>query len=220
MKLTKSKMSFLNMKVSLVAATAPTSNISEQFRTIRTNYLSSIDCKNARTIMISSANGQEGKSTVAANFAISLAQQGKKVLLIDANLRNPILDFSFKVNNSIGLSTVLNGRVRFEDAVADTGINGVDLLPSGPVPINPAELLGSVNMESLIHRLAGLYEVVLLDTSSILEISDAKILANQCDGLIIVIRSGKTKSEDMIKVKKQLKHCKTKLLGIILNETN
>lgn len=219
MKLTNRKSSFLNMKFNLVAATAPTCHISEQFRTIRTNYLSSIDCKNAKAIMISSANRQEGKSTVAANFAISLAQQGKKVLLIDANLRNPILDFSFKVKNSIGLSTVLNGRVRFEDAVADTGINGVDLLPSGPIPSNPAELLGSANMASLIYQSAGLYDVVLLDTSPILEVSDAKILANQCDSLIIVIRSGKTKSDDMMKVKKQLKHCKTKCLGIILNES-
>ncbi|RHW42805.1 polysaccharide biosynthesis tyrosine autokinase [Neobacillus notoginsengisoli] len=219
MKLTNRKSSFLNKKVSLVAATAPTCTIAEQYRTIRTNYLSSIDCKNARTIMITSANGQEGKSTVAANFAISLAQQGKKVLLIDANLRNPILDFSFKVKNSIGLSNLLNGRVRFEDTIADTGIQGVDLLPSGPIPLNPAELLGSPNMESLILKSTGLYDVVLLDTFSILEVSDAKILANQCDGLIIVIQSGKTKSDDIMKVKKQLKHSKAKCLGIILNES-
>ncbi|WP_316569589.1 CpsD/CapB family tyrosine-protein kinase [Neobacillus sp. YIM B06451] len=213
------KSSFPSKKISLVAATNPTCKISEQYRTIRTNYLSSIDCMNARTILITSANEQEGKSTFAANFAISLAQQGKKVLLIDANLRNPILDFSFKMENSIGLSSVLKGRVRFEDTIAKTDIKGVDLLTSGPIPLNPAELLGSPNMESLISTVAGLYDVVLFDTFSILEVSDAKILANQCDGLIIVIQSGETSVDDIVKIKRQLEHCKTKLLGIILNET-
>ncbi|MEH7254173.1 CpsD/CapB family tyrosine-protein kinase [Neobacillus niacini] len=210
----------INKKVNLIAATNQNCKISEQYRTIRTNFLSSIDCVNSRTLIITSPNSQEGKSTTSANFAISLALQGKKVLLIDANMRNPILDHSFKIGNTIGLSSVLNGRIRIEDTIGKTEINGLDLLTSGPVPINPTELLGSQNMESLVETTVGLYDVVVFDTPPILEVSDAKILANLCDGLLLVIRSGKTKSAEAIKVKKLLKSSKSRLLGIILNDTD
>lgn len=215
-----SKSSHINKKVNLIVATNQNCKISEQYRTIRTNFLSSINCVNSRTLIITSPNGQEGKSTTAANFAISLAQQGKKVLLIDANMRNPILDFSFKIDNSIGLSSVLKGRVRIEDSIDKTEIKGLDLLTSGPIPFNPTELIGSQNMESLIETALGLYDVVVFDTPPILEVSDAKILANQCDGLLLVIRSGKTKSAETIRVKKLLESSKTKILGIILNDTD
>jgi protein-tyrosine kinase len=220
LKLMNRKSSHLNKKVNLIVASNQNCKISEQYRTIRTNFLSSINCVNSRTLIITSPNGQEGKSTTAANFAISLALQGKKVLLIDANMRNPILDLTFKIDNSIGLSSVLKGRIRFEDTIDKTDIKGLDLLTSGPVPINPTELLGSQNMEALIKTAVGLYEVIVFDTPPILEVSDAKILANQCDGLLLVIRSGRTKSAETIRAKKLLESSNTKLLGIILNDTD
>ncbi|MEH7014756.1 CpsD/CapB family tyrosine-protein kinase [Neobacillus niacini] len=214
------KSSHLYKKVSLIAATNQNCKISEQYRTIRTNFLSSTNCINSRTLIITSPNGQEGKSTTAANLAITLAQQGKKVLLIDANMRNPNLGCSFNIDNFTGLSSVLKGRIRFEDTIDQTEIKGLDLLTSGPVPFNPTELLGSQNMESLIETVVGLYDVVVIDTPPILEVSDAKILANQCDGLLLVLRSGKTKSAEAIKVKKILESSKSKLLGIILIDTD
>jgi protein-tyrosine kinase len=220
LKLMNRKSSHINNKVNLIAATNQNCKISEQYRTIRTNFLSSINCINSRTLIITSPNGQEGKSTTSANLAISLALQEKKVLLIDANMRNPILDHSFKIDNTIGLSSVLKGRIRFEDAIDKTEIKGLDLLTSGLVPFNPTELLGSQNMESLIETAVGLYDIVIVDTPPLLEVSDAKILANLCDGLLLVIRSGKTKSAEAIKVKKILKSSKAKLLGIILNDTD
>lgn len=214
------KSSVQNKKINLIVETNQNCTISEQYRTIRTNFLSSCHCVNSRTLVITSPNSQDGKSTTAANFAISLAQQGKKVLLVDGNLRNPVQDFSFNISNNIGLSSLLKGRIRFEDAYNQTEIKGLDLLTSGPVPLNPVELLGSQNMESLIETTSQLYDVVIIDTPSILEVSDAKILANLCDGILLVLRSGKTKSEDAVKVKKVLGASKAKLLGTILNNIN
>ncbi|WP_257984266.1 CpsD/CapB family tyrosine-protein kinase [Neobacillus cucumis] len=207
----------LKKKINLITATNQNCKISEQYRTIRTNFLSSLNCINSRTIIITSPGHDEGKSTTAVNFAISLAQQGKKVLLIDADLRNPILHYSFKMENSIGLSNVLSGNLLLEDSIYRSGIRDLDLLTSGPIPFNPAELLGSEVMGKLIETVSGQYDVVLFDTPPVLEVSDAKIIANQCDGVILVVRYGKTKNEQAIEVKKFLESSKANLLGTIIN---
>jgi protein-tyrosine kinase len=204
-------------KISLVTSINPNSKISEQYRIIRTNFLSSINLYKSKTILITSPNREDGKSTTAANFAISLAQQGKKVLLIDADLRNSTLHISFKADNNYGLSSVLKGRTIIEETIVKTEIRGLDFLPSGPVPFNPAELLGSQAMELLIRKVKTNYDFVLFDTPAVLEVADTKIIANQCDGLILVIRSGKTKSEEAIEAKKFLENPSVKLLGVILN---
>ena len=208
----------LKKKISLIAATNQSCKISEQYRTIRTNLLSSLNGIYFRTLVITSPNREDGKSTTAANLAISLAQQGKKVLLIDADLRNATLYSTLKIDNSIGLSSVLAGRTMLEDAINKTEVKGLDVIPSGPVPVNPADLLGSHAMGVLIEMVNGIYDIVLFDTPPVLEVADAKIIANQCDGLILVIRWGKTKSEEAIEAKKLVESANSKLFGVILND--
>lgn len=204
-------------KVSLVAANYQKGKISEQYRIIRTNFLTNIDCKNSQTIIITSPNREDGKSTTVGNFAISLARQGKKVLLVDADLRNSVLHSSFKVDNSYGLSSLLAGGSTFEDIINKTEVNGLDFISSGPVRYNPAELLGSKTMELFINTVTKQYDIVLFDSPAVLEFADAKIVANQCDGLLLVIRWGKTKSEDAKDARKLLDNVSAKLLGVILN---
>lgn len=201
-----------------MTATNQRSYISEQFRTIRTNFLTSRDSQNCHTLVITSPNREDGKSTIAANFAISMAQQGKKVLLIDTDFRNSVMHSSFKIENSIGLSNVLYGNVDLKDAIHETEIRGFDLLPSGQAPLSPAELLGSKTMEIIIKEAIGIYEVVIFDSPPVLDLADAKIIANQCDGLILVMRWGKTKNNEAVEAKKIIESAKAKLIGVILND--
>lgn len=203
-------------RLSLITATKPNCKISEQYRTIRTNFL--MTGSNSRKLVITSPNGKEGKSTTAANFAISLAQQGKRVLLIDADLREPTLHLIFDVDNTIGLSNVLFEKKVFESAIIKTEIKGLDFLPSGPLTLNPADLLGSKTMGLLIEAVTRFYDVVIFDTPAVLDVADTKIIANLCDSLILVIRSGKTKNEEAVEAKRLLESTNAKLLGIILND--
>ncbi|WP_342432786.1 CpsD/CapB family tyrosine-protein kinase [Neobacillus sp. FSL H8-0543] len=204
-------------KAGIITAINQNCRVSEQYRTIRTNFLSSLKGNTSRTLIITSPNRGEGKSTTAANFAISLAQQGKKVLLVDTDLRNSKLHAIFNLNNNIGLSNVLIGNNLLEDTIKKTEISGLDIIPSGPAPFNPAELLGSLAMELLIEKVNSLYDVVVFDTPPVLEVADAKIMANQCDSLILVIQFGKTQSDEAIEAKKLLESASAQLLGVILN---
>lgn len=213
----KRKPAQLMNKINLITSTNQNCKISEEYRTIRTNFLTSANGKNTKTLIITSPKKGEGKSTTAANFAISLAQLGKKVLLVDADLRNSTLFSTFKISNSIGLCSVLIGKATLEDVIYETEIKGLDLLPSGQVTLNPADLLGSELMKSLIETATGVYDVVLFDTPPVLAVADVKILANLCDGIILVICWGKTKSEDVILTQKLLADS-SKLVGVIMND--
>lgn len=202
----------------LVAKFSPKSPISEQYRTIRTNIqFASVD-KEIRSILVTSAGPGEGKSTTVANLAIVFAQQGKKVLLIDGDLRKPTVHYTFNVANNVGLTNVLTKQMEFDAAIADTDEQNLYVLSSGPVPPNPAELLGSKTMVELIEKACEEFDIVLVDTPPILAVTDAHILANVCDGTLLVVSSGKTVQESAIKAKELLMSSSTKLLGAVLND--
>ncbi|MCD7033135.1 CpsD/CapB family tyrosine-protein kinase [Metabacillus sp. GX 13764] len=194
------------------------SALSEQYRTVRTNLLFALDKHKRYSLAVTSPEKGDGKSVTCTNLAISLAQQGCKVLLIDADMRNPSLHTLFNVKNTTGLSNVLNKTCRIEEAIQNTPVGRLDLLPSGPLPYNPTELADSQAMENLISLALEEYNLVLFDTPAINQYSDAKILANQCDQLIMVIKSGKTAAEKAVKAKKSLSEAKAEFLGIILNQ--
>ncbi|WP_049628774.1 CpsD/CapB family tyrosine-protein kinase [Bacillus sp. JFL15] len=195
----------------------PKSINSEQYRTIRTNIeFSSVDTE-VKSLLITSAGPEEGKSTTAANLAVVFAQQGKKVLLIDADLRKPTVHFTFKLDNGTGLTSLLLQQIPFQKAVLRAEEANLDILTSGPIPPNPAELLSTGAMRDLLSEAALVYDKVILDTPPVLAVADTKILGSYTDGAIMVISSGKTDKEKAAKAKEALDYCPCKLLGAVMN---
>lgn len=204
-------------KRSLITKLSPKSSISEQYRTIRTNIqFSSVD-QDIKSILVTSTDPSEGKSTTVANLAITFAQQGKKVLIVDADLRKPTVHFTFQVQNVYGLTTVLTRLKSLKEAISSTDIDNLDVLTSGPIPPNPAELLASNAMVEFLAQVEEGYDLVLFDSPPILAVADAQILANLCEGNILVIASGKTEIDKVEKAKELLSAAKGKLLGAVLN---
>ncbi|WP_221567177.1 CpsD/CapB family tyrosine-protein kinase [Alkalihalobacillus sp. TS-13] len=193
------------------------SPISEQYRTIRTNIQFSSADTEYRTMMVTSSGPGEGKSTTTANLAVVLAQQGKKVLLIDADLRKPTAHYTFRVSNAQGITNVLTKQIQLSEGCRKTEVENLSVLPSGPIPPNPAELLGSRMMKEMIKEALEQYDVVMFDTPPVLAVTDAQILANICDGVVLVVGSGVTEKEAAVKSKELLEAAKAKLLGVVLN---
>lgn len=200
-----------------MTAIDPKSPISEQYRTIRTNIqYSSVD-QEQRVIMVTSSGPAEGKSTTVANLAVTFAQLGKKVLLVDADLRKPTVHYTFGVNNLFGFTTVLTKQRPLESVVRETEIQDLYVLTSGPIPPNPAELLISKSMEQFIEEAKEQFDYILFDTPPLLAVADPQILANQCDGSILVVFSERTEIEQAKKAKELLENAHSKLLGVVLN---
>ncbi|WP_249316532.1 CpsD/CapB family tyrosine-protein kinase [Bacillus sp. FJAT-50079] len=195
----------------------PKSPVSEQYRTIRTNIQFSAVDQEISSIMVTSSGPGEGKSTTTANLAIVFAQQGKKVLLVDADLRKPTVHYTFSMNNAYGLTNVLTRQRNIQESVKVSNVEGLDILTSGPIPPNPAELLSSRAMKQFFNDVKDFYDFVIFDTPPVLAVTDAQVLANQCDGTILVISSGKTEVEAAQKTKELLNAAQAKVLGVVLN---
>lgn len=213
----KGKKTVMELRRKLIAAVDPKSPISEQYRTIRTNIqFSSID-NEIRSIMVTSSGPGEGKSTTVANLAVTFAQQGKRVLLVDSDLRKPTVHYTFNTINTFGLSSVLTKQMTLMDAVKKTEIENLLILTSGPIPPNPSELLGSKAMVRFFEEAYDEFDLVLFDTPPVNAVTDAQILANKCDGTILVVFSGKTEKEPIVKAKELLEAAQGKVLGVVLN---
>lgn len=202
----------------LITKLNPRSPISEQFRTIRTNLQFTAVDDTLETMLVTSAGPSEGKSFTIANLAIVFAQQEKKVLLVDADMRIPTVHYTFRIDNRRGLSSVLVGEYELNEAAIKSDVPNLDILPSGPIPPNPSELLGSNKMRRLIDAAKDQYDLVIFDTPPVLAVTDAQLLANFVDGSLLVIRSKKTDQESAIKAKELLEPAKAKLLGAVLND--
>jgi len=213
----KMKKAMASTKRMLVTFLDPKSPISEQYRTIRTNIeFSSID-EDMQAIMVTSSGPAEGKSTTAANLAVVFAQQEKQVLLVDADLRKPTVHYTFNLTNTFGLTSVLSKQMQLVEAVDDSEIDNLGILTSGPIPPNPAELLGSKAMNQFLVEAREHFDVIIFDTPPVLAVTDAQVLANKCDGSILVVYSGRTEMDGAIKGKELLENTKSKLLGVVLN---
>ncbi|MCD5324118.1 MULTISPECIES: CpsD/CapB family tyrosine-protein kinase [Pontibacillus] len=216
----KKNKNFIQKARTLITNSNPKSPISEQYRTIRTNLqFASVD-KETRTILVTSAGPGEGKSMTAANVATVFAQQGKKVLLIDADLRKPTIHYTFRVSNLTGLSNYLVGQNKLSDIVFQSEVENLSVMPCGPIPPNPAEILGSNAMTNLIEEAKNNYDMVIFDTPPVLAVTDSQILANACDGVLLVVRSKQTQHEAAQKAKELLINAQAKLLGVVLNGKN
>ncbi|WHY00426.1 CpsD/CapB family tyrosine-protein kinase [Neobacillus sp. DY30] len=201
----------------LIAALDPKSPISEQYKTIRTNIQYSAVDEELNTIMVTSSGPGEGKSTTAANLAVVFSQLGKKVLLVDADLRKPTVHRTFGVNNLFGFTTVLTKQATLANSVLETEEKDLYILTSGPIPPNPAELLSSKSMEQFMEEAKEQFDYVLFDTPPLLAVADPQILANKVDGSIMVVYSGKTEIDQAKKAKELLANAQSKLVGVVLN---
>jgi capsular exopolysaccharide synthesis family protein len=213
----KLKKLMMNTKRKLVTKTDPKSPISEQYKTIRTNINFSAVDRDLRSIMVTSSGPGEGKSTTAANLAVVFAQQGKSVLLVDADMRKPTAHYTFNLTNTFGFTTVLTRQKALREVIHPSDVDHLDILTCGPVPPNPAELLSSRSMEEFLADAYGDYDMVVFDTPPALAVTDAQVLGNQCDGTVLVISSGTTEIDKAQKAKELLQTTKGKILGVVLN---
>ncbi|MEC2158585.1 CpsD/CapB family tyrosine-protein kinase [Virgibacillus halodenitrificans] len=202
----------------LITKLMPRSPISEQYRTVRTNLQFSAVDEELRRIMVTSAGPGEGKSMTTANLAVVYAQQGKKVLLIDADLRKPTIHYTFRLDNLRGLSNFLVGEASIEEAVSSSDVENLDLISCGPIPPNPSELLASKRMEKMLAEASEMYDVVLLDTPPVLAVADAQILSGLADGVVLVVRSKHTEYEAAEKAIEALQAVNARVLGTVLND--
>lgn len=201
----------------LIIQDDPHSQRAEAFRQLRTN-LQFVDIDKApKSIVVTSSVPSEGKSTSCANLAISLAQAGLKVILVEADLRRPQISDYMGIESAVGLTSVLIGRADLADAIQPWGGDGrLFVLPCGPIPPNPAELLGSQGMADLLKRLEAASDIVLIDTPPLLPVTDAAVLATLTDGAILIVRSGKTRREQVKAAGNALAAVGARVLGVVL----
>ncbi|MDF2937692.1 MAG: capsular biosynthesis protein [Paenibacillaceae bacterium] len=198
----------------------PDSSIAEAYRALRTNIEFSSVGKEMRIIMITSASRGEGKSTTAVNLAISLSQAGKRVLLIDADMRNSSIHRILRIDNKKGLANYLALQTELPEIITPTHIPNLSVIPSGTQPPNPAELLTMNQMDHLLGELKKDFHTIILDTPSALSVTDAQIIAAKSDGVLLVVEQGFVKREAAKKVKAYLKHVNARLLGVVFNKIN
>ena len=201
----------------LVTLLNPKSPEAEAFRMLRTNLQFTAIDKNVKTIMATSTGPEEGKSTTIANLAITMAQAGKKVVIVDCDLRKPVQHKVFGQSNLTGVTNVVSGRKTWEEAVKKTSIPGLEVITSGPIPPNPAEILNSERMNLFIKELSENYDYVLFDAPPALAVTDPVLLASKVDGLLFVISAGKSKVDKIKEVKERLQKASANILGVVLN---
>ncbi len=206
-----------NREYELFTHTQPRSPITEAYRTLRTNLGFSGMDRDCRSILISSTNPMDGKSTVVANLGVVLAQNGKKTIIVDCDLRKPVQHKIFKTENNHGVTNCLLNTMTVEEAACPTPVDHLTILPSGPIPPNPAEVLSSHRTQELFDQLKTDYDYVLIDAPPVLAVSDATILSTQLDGVILVVRQGVTRNNLIRDAKEQFTKASARMLGVVIN---
>ena len=202
----------------LITLTNPRSPVSEAYRTLRTNLeFFSLD-EPIRTLVVTSPGAEEGKSTVLANLAVALAQGGKRVILVDCDLRRPTQHTLFGLDNATGLTTMmLDEAAQADPPLRETPVDGLRVLPAGPPPPNPAELLGSRRMKETLAALLKKADVLLFDAPPVLAVTDALVLAVQTNGVLLVVKAGGTTREHVQQAKERLERVNARIVGAVLN---
>jgi capsular exopolysaccharide synthesis family protein len=201
----------------LFAHTQPKSTISEAYRGVRTSLTLSAHGPMQKALLLTSAGPREGKTTTAINLATVLAYSGGRTLIVDADLRKPRIHKSFGVPNTRGLTNLIIGGDDPASLCQRTAVERVDLLPSGPIPPNPSELLGHPRMREVLRKLLETYDHVIVDTPPIGAVTDAAVLATIVDGVILVVHAGKTRRQIVSRGLEQLRHINARVVGVILN---
>jgi len=198
----------------------PQSAVAESYRVLRTNLIFSSAENQGRALVVSSANPGEGKTTTVANLASSLALNGAKVLAVDADLRRPTMHQHFGIQKTPGLSDLIVGKCQASQAIQSTRFKGLQVLPCGYVPPNPAELLGSSQMRQVVEALRAHYEWVLIDTPPILAMADTPVLCPLVDGIVLVVGAEVSSRPTIQRAIDQLQSVGGKIVGVVLNKVN
>lgn len=196
---------------------APNSLVAEAFRQLRANVLFSGPAEHRRTFLVTGPGPEDGKTAVAINLAVTLAQSGLRVLLVDCNFRRPAIINAFPNTRADGLSNILIGQGKLDDYVTGSGVPNLDVLTSGRMPPTPAELLGSDAMQKLIAEARTRYDHVIFDGPPALVISDAMVLAKQVDGVLLVARAVTNTRGQLKRAKEQLERIGARVIGAVLN---
>jgi capsular exopolysaccharide synthesis family protein len=209
----------LNEETPLVSNGVPP-NFSESFRAIRTNVIFSSAVPGGRSIVVTSTGPGEGKTAVASNLAISLAQASQRVLLIDADMRRPRVHSVFSLRQEPGLSNVLAGTSKASESVRIGGTRGLWVLPSGRIPSNPAELLGSKRFEDFVKTVSQHFDWVIIDTPPVMAVTDSTVVAHLATGVLFVVGAEMTGRQAAQRALEQLEHGRAKLVGAVLNRVD
>ncbi len=200
----------------LITLREPASAAAEAYRTLRTNILFSSLDKPIHTLLLTAAEATPEKTLTAANLAVTMAQAEQRVLLVDCDLRQPMLHTIFGLTNEQGLtSAILDQEAPL--AIQPTVVPGLSLLPSGPLPPRPADLLGSRRMEGLLARLRQAADLVIFDTPPVLAVTDALVLSTRVDGVLLVVQSGRSRRDQVREARQKLEKVKANLLGVVLS---
>jgi len=207
----------------MVCALNPTSSVTEAYRSIRTSLFFSAHADESTTLVVTSGGPNDGKTTTATNLALVMAQSGKRVLLVDADFRRPMVHKIFGLNDGMGATNVLVGQAALEQAVQKAHSNGhvienLDILVAGPKPPNPAELLDSQSMRQLLAEARRTYDRVIVDTPPVLFVADASIVGAISDGVVMVVKSAANSRSLARRAKEQLEGVNARILGGILND--
>jgi non-specific protein-tyrosine kinase len=201
--------------MNLITITDPRSPVSEAYRTLRTNLsFTSLD-KPIQTLVVTSPAPDEGKSTTVANLAVTMAQGGKRTILVDCDLRRPTLHTLFDLETEPGLTDLVLDETA-DPPLRETGVEGLRIMTSGPLPPNPADMLGSGRIDQIIEQLLGLADLVLFDAPPVIAVTDAVVLGAKVDGVLLVINAGKTRRDHAAKAKEMLEKAKVRLVGATL----
>jgi len=203
----------------LITLINPRSPAAEAYRTLRTNLTFAALDKPIETLVVTSAAPGEGKSTVLANLAVTMAQGGRRTILVDADLRRPGLHEIFGIVNDRGLTTMIVEEAGLDDPpLIGVGVDNLWLMPSGPMPPNPADILGSRKMEEVIAALRARADVVLFDAPPIIAVTDAAVLGTKVDGVLLVVCAGRTRREHAQRARELLERVHVRIVGAVLND--
>jgi capsular exopolysaccharide synthesis family protein len=206
--------------VELVTFGHPRSLLSEVYRNIRTSILLSFSERPPKSIVISSPNPMEGKTTTAINMAIAFSQLGSPVLIIDGDMRKPRIHKVFNGANGAGLSNFLSGNAELKSIIKTSNIPNLFYVPAGSIPPNPSELLGSNLFKTMLQFLGRTFEQIIFDSPPVLSFGDSLILSNCVDGVVLVVLSGKTPRQALHQAKNALHQVNAKILGVVVNQVN
>lgn len=202
----------------LIVSLKPKSPIAEQFRSIRTSIEFASVNTEMKVLIVTSSEQNSGKSLISSNLALTFAQKGSKTLLIDADLRNPSIKNYFYLPKGRGLSSLVKRKTSLEDVIYETEEKNLFILPPGFVVPNPADMLGSENMGELITILRQSFDQIIIDTPPILVATDAVVASTFSDGIIVVVRSGKSNKQNAKKALRSMNQSSTPIIGTILND--